>query len=250
LRSGIITVQVAGQLVAMVFYWRSLGWWSLREADDQYFKVHYSIALLLMLWFIIELVIDLKKNRKAHQLIDIIDLKKGGIESCEREGEIVHPTRTINISVNSSLSASSPSSEEVVDVGRELVNLGVVVLLQTTQHAHLLGRYEVDGNSLLSIATAATDAMKVVLHVSRDLEVDHQRDVNRINASCIKVGGDQHASVALSKVFKGLRSLFLRESRVGKRHCKVVSVEVFRKVLRTTLGVHEDDCLGDVQRPV
>ena len=65
--------------------------------------------------------------------------------------------------------------DQVGDVAGQLLNSGVVELLDVLQHSLILLGDKVDGNSLSSKATATADTVKVVLWLSRQVVVDDQR---------------------------------------------------------------------------
>ena len=62
--------------------------------------------------------------------------------------------------------------EQVRDVGRHLLDLRRVVLLDLANRGSVLLGDEVDGNTLTTETPGATDTMQVVLDVGRQVEVD------------------------------------------------------------------------------
>ena len=59
------------------------------------------------------------------------------------------------------------------NVHGHLFDLGAVELLNFTHHAHIIGRDEVDGNTLSSETSTATNTMDVVLTVGGQVVVDN-----------------------------------------------------------------------------
>ena len=51
--------------------------------------------------------------------------------------------------------------EQVSNVDGHLLDLGVVELLNLTQHAHILAGHKVDGNTLATETTTTTDTVRV-----------------------------------------------------------------------------------------
>ena len=68
-------------------------------------------------------------------------------------------------------------SDEISNVGRQLLDSRVVEALDVLEHALVLLRDEVDGDTLASEPPAATDTVKVALGLGGQVVVDHQRDL-------------------------------------------------------------------------
>lgn len=67
--------------------------------------------------------------------------------------------------------------EQAGDIGGELLALEVVVLLEIVQNVCVLGGHKVDGNSLTTVSSRATNTMEVVLAVPGEVIVDDQGNV-------------------------------------------------------------------------
>lgn len=78
------------------------------------------------------------------------------------------------------------------NVERHLIDLGVVELLDVTQHTDVLGGDKVNGNTLTTETTATTDTMDVVLAVGGEIVVDDERDLLDVDTTGEQVGGDEH----------------------------------------------------------
>lgn len=65
--------------------------------------------------------------------------------------------------------------DQIGNVAGQLLNSGIVELLDILQHPLVLLGHEVDGNSLSAKPTATTDTVKVVLWLGRQVVVDDQR---------------------------------------------------------------------------
>ncbi len=61
------------------------------------------------------------------------------------------------------------------NVGRQLLDDGVVEALDVLEHVLVLARHEVDSDTLATEPAAATDTVQVVLWLRRQVEVDDQR---------------------------------------------------------------------------
>lgn len=64
--------------------------------------------------------------------------------------------------------------DQIGNVAGQLLNSGIVKLLDILQHPLVLLGDKVDGNSLSSKTTATTDTVKVVLWLGRQVVVDNQ----------------------------------------------------------------------------
>jgi hypothetical protein len=79
----------------------------------------------------------------------------------------------------------------VRDVERHLIDLGVVELLNITQHTNVLGGDKVDGNTLTTETATTTNTMDVVLAVGGEIVVDDERDLLDVDTTGEQVGGDE-----------------------------------------------------------
>ena len=83
----------------------------------------------------------------------------------------------------------STNLKEIGDVLRQLVDLGVVVLLNLLEGAHVvLADHKVDGHTLTTETATATDSVQVVLNGGGEVVVDNQRDLLDVNTSGQEIG--------------------------------------------------------------
>jgi hypothetical protein len=75
------------------------------------------------------------------------------------------------------------SLDEVGNVHRHLLNLSTVEGFDFTEHAHILGGDEVDGNTLSAETTSTTNSVDVVLTVGGEIVVDDQRNLLDIDTT-------------------------------------------------------------------
>merc|ERR1712232_205082 len=75
-------------------------------------------------------------------------------------------------------------SEPVGNVGRQLLDLRVVVPLDVPHAPHVPLGQEVDRHTFAAKAPTAPDAVKVVLDVRGQVVVDHEGDLLDVDASC------------------------------------------------------------------
>lgn len=68
------------------------------------------------------------------------------------------------------------------------------MILDLLEEAGVLGQHEVDGCTLSSESTGATDSMDVVLLLHGELVVDDETDLLDIDTSGEQVSGDKHAN--------------------------------------------------------
>jgi hypothetical protein len=131
------------------------------------------------------------------------------------------------------------------EVHGELLNLGVVVLLDLLEQLDVAAGHEVDRNTLAAVAAAATDAVQVVLLVAGEIEVDHDVDVVNIDTAGNEVGGDEHTGAAGAEGGHDLLALTLGHLGVHRRHGVVVGVELLGDPVDLAARVGEDDGLGN-----
>jgi len=81
--------------------------------------------------------------------------------------------------------------DEVSNVHGHLLDLGAVELLDLTEHANIVSGDEVDGNTLTTETTTATDTVNVVLTVGGEIVVDDQGNLLDIDTTGQEVSGDQ-----------------------------------------------------------
>ena len=135
--------------------------------------------------------------------------------------------------------------DEVGDVHRHLLDLSAVELLDLTHHADVLGRDEVDGDTLASEPTTTSNAMDVVLAVSGQIVVDDERDLLDINATGEEISGDKDAGGPGSELLHDEVSLSLVHVAVHGRDGEIAGGELIRKPVDLSAGIAEDDGLGD-----
>ena len=83
-------------------------------------------------------------------------------------------------------------SDHVSNVRWHLLDLSVVIFLDVLHCTSVVVSDEIDGNSLTAKATAAADAVQIVLHVLWQIVVDDERHLLHINTTGEKIGGDQN----------------------------------------------------------
>merc|ERR1719291_647232 len=141
-------------------------------------------------------------------------------------------------------------SNEVGDVHRHLIDLGIVELLDLAQRTNVLGCEEVDGNTLTAKSSAPTDSVDVVLTVRWQIIVDHQRDLLHINPACQHVGRDEDTAAARTELFHNELPLLLIEIGVDRRASEIARMHLLREPLDLATSVHEDHRLSDGERLV
>jgi len=87
----------------------------------------------------------------------------------------------------------SSTLNEVGDVHRHFVNLGVVELLDVLKIAFVLLGDKVDGHSFTTETTSTPDPVDVILSVGGQVVVDDERDLLDVDASGEEIGGDENA---------------------------------------------------------
>ena len=69
----------------------------------------------------------------------------------------------------------------------------MTLTFNVTEHAHVLGGDEVDGDTLATETTATADTVDVVLPVCGEIVVDDKRNLLHVNTTRKQIGGDQDA---------------------------------------------------------
>ena len=94
----------------------------------------------------------------------------------------------------------STGCSQVIQIGRHLLDLSVVMVLDLLDEAGVLREDEVDGSSLSTETTSSTDSVNVVLLLDGELVVDDETNLLHINTSSKQVSGDEHADGSLSEL--------------------------------------------------
>jgi hypothetical protein len=94
----------------------------------------------------------------------------------------------------------STGCSQVIEVGRHLLNLSVVMVLDLLNEAGVLGKDEVDGSSLSTETSSSTDSVDVVLLLDGELVVDDETNLLYINTSSKQIGGDEYSHSTLSEL--------------------------------------------------
>ena len=114
--------------------------------------------------------------------------------------------RALHITSSSSVATSGV---EFLKILRHFFNLSVVVVLDFSDELGIVGRDEVDCDTLSSETTGSTDSVNVVLFLERKFVVNDESDLLDINTSCEQIGCDQHSRGAGSELFHDRISLDL-----------------------------------------
>mmetsp|Transcript_83575 Transcript_83575/g.241391 ORF Transcript_83575/g.241391 Transcript_83575/m.241391 type:complete len:343 (+) Transcript_83575:25-1053(+) len=138
-------------------------------------------------------------------------------------------------------------SNEVGDVHGHLLDLRVVELLDVLHGPDVRVRHEIDGHALPAEAPAAADAVEVILHVRRQVVVDHQRHLLHVDATCEQVRGDEHAGRAGAELAHHQVALLLVQVRMHRRHREVALHHLVCEEVDLPARVAVDDRLGDRQ---
>mmetsp|Transcript_22615 Transcript_22615/g.64175 ORF Transcript_22615/g.64175 Transcript_22615/m.64175 type:complete len:435 (+) Transcript_22615:102-1406(+) len=141
-------------------------------------------------------------------------------------------------------------SDEVGDVHGHFLDLRVVVALDVLHRPHVRVRHEVDGDTLPAEAAAAADAVEVVLHVLRQVVVDHQGHLLHVDAAREEIRGDEHARGARAELAHDEVALLLVQVRMHRRDSEVALLELVREEVDLAARVAVDDRLCDCERLV
>ena len=83
---------------------------------------------------------------------------------------------------------------------RHLLNLGVVVILDLSDELGVVGRHEVNSDTLSIIRTGFTNSVDVVLLLVWQLIVDDEVNSLEMFTSGEKICGDEHSGSAISEL--------------------------------------------------
>lgn len=143
--------------------------------------------------------------------------------------------------------ANDSLSHVVSNVLGHLLNLSRVVTFDFLHHGGIVGDDKVDGNSLPSETTRATNAMEVVLLLLREVVVDDNGDLLDVNTTSKEIGGDEDTGLAIAELLHDGVALILTHISVQGRDGKVLTEEGLSELLDLAASVTEDDGLGDAQ---
>jgi len=135
--------------------------------------------------------------------------------------------------------------DEVGDVEWHLVDLGVVELLNLSEHFGVLGGDKVDSNTLSAESTTSTDSVDVVLLGSGEIVVDDKGDLLDVDTSRKQVGGNENSGRSGSELLHDDLSLTLVHVTVHGGDGELSLVELLGEPVDLSPGRAEDDGLGD-----
>jgi len=139
------------------------------------------------------------------------------------------------------------SLDQVGNVHRHLLDLGVVVLFDVTHGAHVVVGDEVDSDTLTSETTGTTDSVQVVLDVRRQVVVDDQGDLLDIDTTGQQIGGDQDTGGTGSELTHNTVTVHLVQLSVHDGDGEVTLGHLLGQPVHFPAGVAVDDGLGDGQ---
>lgn len=135
--------------------------------------------------------------------------------------------------------------DKVGNVERHLIDLGVVELLDLSEHGNILGGDEVDSNTLSAESTTSTDSVDVVLLGGGEIVVDDQRHLLDIDTSSEQVSGDEDSGRTGSELLHDDLSGGLVHVTVHGGDGEVSLVELLSEPVDLSSGRAEDDGLGN-----
>jgi hypothetical protein len=135
--------------------------------------------------------------------------------------------------------------EQIGDVHGHLLDLSRVVTLKLLKLGPVLLGDEVDGDTLTTETTRATDTMKVVLVGSGEVEIHDQGHLLDIDTTRQKIGGDQDTGGTGTELTHNEITLLLIEIGVHSGDGKVAATHFLGEPVDLSTGVAVDDGLGD-----
>ena len=121
------------------------------------------------------------------------------------------------------------------------------MILDVLDEAGVLGQHEVDGRSLTTVSTGATDPVDVVLLLAWQFVVDDESDLLDIDATSEQVSGDEHSDGTRSELLHDDLTLLLVHLSVEGGHDEVLLGHRLLELVDSALGVAVDDGLLDVE---
>jgi hypothetical protein len=137
--------------------------------------------------------------------------------------------------------------QKVGNRGGHLLDVGVVEALQLAKDVSIIVGNEVDGNSLASKTSRASNSVNVLLEVARQVVVDNERNLVDINTTGQKVGGDENTGRARAELSQDNLTLLLGDITMGRGYSEVTLTHLLSQVVDSLTGVAEDDGLSDVE---
>lgn len=147
-------------------------------------------------------------------------------------------------------SLRSSALDEVGNVGRHLLDLGVVEGLDVPQVPHVALGDEVDTHTLSAETTGTTDTVDVVLSVGGQVVVDDERHLLDVDTTGQEIGGDEHARRAGAELPHDEVALSLVHVAVHGGHGEVSGLHLLREPVHLSARVAVDDGLRDGERGV
>ena len=137
--------------------------------------------------------------------------------------------------------------DQVSNVGGHLEDLSVVGLLEILEDTELVSSGEVDGNSLASETTRATNTMDVLLVVAGQIVVDDDGNLMDVDTASQKIGGDENTRRTRTELSHDNITLSLGGVSMSGRDGEVTLAHLLGQPVDLLLGVTENDSLVDVQ---
>lgn len=123
------------------------------------------------------------------------------------------------MNISCSFTTGRAGRRYVRNVERHLIDLGVVELLNITQHPDVLGGNEINGNTLATETTTTTNTMDIVLAVGGEIVVDNERDLLDIDTTGQQVGGNEHTRRSRTELLHEELTLLLVHISVLQQKC-------------------------------
>lgn len=141
----------------------------------------------------------------------------------------------------------STGCSQVIQIGRHLLDLSVVMVLDLLDESGILRENEVDSSSFSTETTSSTDSVNVVLLLDGELVVDNETNLLDINTSSEQVGGDKNTDGSLSELLHDDVSLNLVHLSVHDGDSEFFFSHSLLEFLDSLFGVTVNESLVDIQ---
>ena len=136
---------------------------------------------------------------------------------------------------------------EVVQVLRQLIDLGAVELLDFFNEPCVIGGHEVEGIAFSAVPACSSDSVHVLFFLLRKVIVNDETDLLHIDASCKEICSDEYSRGAGSELLHDDVPLILFHVGMHLSDCKLLVVHVFSKLDDALFSVTIDQSLLNVE---
>lgn len=134
-----------------------------------------------------------------------------------------------------------------VDRGGDGLDLGTEFLFNTVEVESIFVRYQVDGESEVTVSSGTTDPVEVRLGVLGEVEIDDDVDCLDIDTSSEEIGTDEVTAQSTAEVVEDSVTVVLKHLGVRVEARVAQLCDLLGEEFDSVRGVAEDDRLVDLE---